>query len=127
MVMFPCTCVGKFLGVVPRMPQLSEFWRTDKNGKPLACGMEWQFEVVEGEAKGQMVSCITGAYPTPHNLSGVFLSGLVGRPLKLDEDIDPSPFVSRLYQLVVSPVDPYDPSNPVKTYISEIRAVPGQD
>jgi hypothetical protein len=90
--------------------------RMGHDGKPMGPAVEWQFEVGQGPHKGQIIGRITSAKPTAKNSCGVLLQGLVGRPLKPDEEVDVSQYVGKVYQLVVSA----SKENPEKTYVTQI-------
>src|SRR5262249_54168380 len=76
----------------------------------------WQWEITEGPAKGQIIGRITSDSPTMRNSCGTLLSGLVGRPIRADEDIEPKDYVGHLYQVVVSP----SKENPERTYVTQV-------
>jgi hypothetical protein len=67
-------------------------------------GLRFQFEVATGPAAGRKVSRVTSAVPTVRNAAGKMLSGLAGRPLKPDEDIDLTEFVDEDFQITVEEV-----------------------
>jgi hypothetical protein len=84
---------GKFAGIeeVPANPE-----------KKYAAGFRWKFVIDDGAYEGQTVSRITGPAPSVKNSCGKLLSGVIGRALKENEQIDPDTFVGKRYMLVVA-------------------------
>jgi hypothetical protein len=87
-----------------------------KDGRPMPDGIEWQFTVLGGEHDGQVIGRITGKEPTTANACGVLLSGIFGRPIRSDEDVDPNQFRGKTYQVVVGP----SKTDPNKTYVVQV-------
>jgi hypothetical protein len=75
--------------------------RLGQDGKPMAPGMAWRFEVVEGENTGKIADRITGRVPGPKNVCGRFLAAVSGQILKDGMTVDLSQFVGKLYRVNV--------------------------
>ena len=103
---------GKFLGINP----MKDSGRLGKDGKPMAPGIEWQFEIVEGDYAGKIVGRITAATPTKANSCGKLLQGLVGKQLSANDETDVNDYVGQTYQVVVGA----GVENPDKTQVTEI-------
>ncbi|MBL8793363.1 MAG: hypothetical protein JNM56_05645 [Planctomycetia bacterium] len=73
----------------------------DTNHIEYGAGIRFVFTVTTGEHTGRKVSRVTQAEPTPNNNLGKMLAGLLGRPLKSDEEVDLDQFIGREYHLVV--------------------------
>ncbi len=80
---------AKFLGV--------EAVTNDQYG----AGLKFTFQVVRGPHSGQKVARTTGCSPSLKNSLGRLLSGMLGRSLSLDEEIDDNDLVGREYMIVV--------------------------
>jgi hypothetical protein len=65
-------------------------------------GIRWKFTIDAGPCAGQTASRITGSVPSPKNNCGKVLSGLLGRPLREGEQIDPDQFLNKRYMVVVA-------------------------
>ena len=61
----------------------------------------WKFKVDQGVQAGKTALRFTGPTLSPNSACGRIASGLVGRPLKPDEDIDFATYVGRTYLIVV--------------------------
>lgn len=72
----------------------------DKEGK-YGEGLRWNWQVQSGPQAGQTASRITGTTPSPKNACGKMVSGLLGRPLQPDEEIDIDSLVGKSYLIVV--------------------------
>jgi hypothetical protein len=66
-------------------------------------GLRWKFVVSQGPQAGQVASRVTGLKPSPKNGCGKMLTGLVGRPLDLEEEIEVDQYIGRSYLIVVAP------------------------
>lgn len=66
-------------------------------------GLRWQFAVSSGDAAGQIASRTTGVSPSRENACGRLVSGLLGRDLRVGEQVDPITLIGRSYIIVVSP------------------------
>jgi hypothetical protein len=84
---------GKFAGT-EEVPANAE--------KKYGPGLRWKFVIDTGPYEGQEVSRVTGPAPTLKNACGKLLSGLIGRALKEDEQIDPDASVGKRYMVVVA-------------------------
>jgi hypothetical protein len=84
---------GKFVGI-EEVPANSE--------KGYSAGLRWKFAIETGPYEGQTVRRVTGPAPTVKNACGKVLSGLTGRALKENEQIDPDTFLGRRYLLAVA-------------------------
>jgi hypothetical protein len=93
--------VAKFLGIEemkePDKPLIGQ------DGKPMAPGMAWEFEIAEGEHKGKVMSRITGKYPTAKNMAGRLMAAVSGKYLKPGVEIDLDQHVGKLYTITVEP------------------------
>lgn len=72
------------------------------NGK---AGLLWQFEVAVGPNAGGRVSGMTDLKPKPTTKCGRFLVGILGRPLKVGETVDLTPYLGKLYTIGVEQTD----------------------
>jgi hypothetical protein len=111
--------LGKFLGVEPFKGDGKP--RVGRDGRPMEPGIEWQFEIVEGEHAGQIVGRITSAVATTKNSCGELQDGLVGRTVGTDEDIETGNYVGFLYQVVIGK----SKENPDKTQVTKIVRAKG--
>ncbi len=94
---------AKFIGMYP-MKQEAGKPRIGTDGKPMGPAVEWQFEIIEATEDvpvGQLVGRITAAEPTARNSCGMILSGIIGRPLTKDDDLEPAMWANKLYQVVI--------------------------
>jgi hypothetical protein len=64
-------------------------------------GVRFLFEVTDGPYAGQQTGRVTALKPTPGNNTGRMLAGIVGRPLRPDEEVDIDQYVGRPYLLTV--------------------------
>lgn len=94
--------------------------RLGRDGRPMPPGMEWQFTVLGGEQDGQVIGRITGTEPTTKNSCGMLLSGMFGRAIQPDEDLDPNQFRGQTFEVVVG----RSKDDPNKTYIIQINGPP---
>jgi hypothetical protein len=69
-------------------------------------GYRFEFEVLSGEFAGRLVSRVTGNEPTPANILGRLLNGLVGRELAPKEEIDVNVLVGQPYLVTVEETKP---------------------
>jgi hypothetical protein len=85
--------VGKFMGLetVPENPE-----------RKFGPGVRWRFAIDTGPHEGQVVSRITGTTPSVKNGCGKMLSGLLGRPLQVGEQVDPDAYVGKRFMIVVA-------------------------
>jgi hypothetical protein len=65
-------------------------------------GLRWKFCVSAGQHAGQTASRITGTVPSPRNSCGKILAGLLGRPLKEGEQVDPAAYVGKPFLVIVA-------------------------
>jgi hypothetical protein len=65
-------------------------------------GLRWKFKVAQGMHAGQMASRITGLTPSPRNACGKMLSGLLGRQLNPDEEVEVGQFIDQVFMAVVA-------------------------
>lgn len=106
--------LGRFVGVKPFVGDGKP--RLGRDGKPMGPAVEWQWEITAGEQKGQFVGRITAADPTTKNACGTLLSGLMGRPIRPDEEFDPDECIGQVYQVVISP----SKEDPDKTQVTQV-------
>lgn len=84
--------IAKFVGVEP-------FQAKDQQYGP---GLKWKWQIDQGQHAGQVASRVTGDSPSPKNSCGAILSGLVGKALQADEEIEPDQCVGRSYLIIVA-------------------------
>jgi hypothetical protein len=65
-------------------------------------GLKWWFQVTSGPCAGGKIGRITAMKPTLRNSCGKMLSGVVGRPLANDMEVDLAAFVGRMYLIIVA-------------------------
>jgi hypothetical protein len=107
--------VGKFKGVSQMKDEGKP--RLGKDGNPMEPGIEWQWEITEGEFRGQLVGRITGSTPTTKNACGTLLDGVLDRKANIGEDTDPNSMIGKLYRVVVSP----SKDNPERTNVTQVK------
>jgi hypothetical protein len=66
-------------------------------------GLRWRFKISAGPLAGQIASRVTGPAPSPKNGCGKMLSGLLGRQLTPQEQVDPEKLVGQPCSIVVAP------------------------
>lgn len=81
--------LAKFLGV------------QEKNHPEYGAGLEWQFEIVEGEHRGKIVTRTTGMDPSPKNACGRMISDLLGGTYTVGTELDLKPCVGLRYKVKV--------------------------
>jgi|SRR5579884_1659848 len=64
--------------------------------------LRWEWEIVQGEHKGQKASRITSTAPTLKNACGKIVSGLIGKTLTQDIEFDSAAYVGKEYVVVVT-------------------------
>lgn len=92
-------------GGVPAGSYLSKFVGVERITNDFGPGLVWQWEVVSGPHAGQKVTRITTVSPTPKNVCGKMLAGVIGKPLSAGEEIDLSACVGKNYLTVVAETD----------------------
>jgi hypothetical protein len=80
---------AKFLGVEP------------KDHPEYGPGCEWQFEILEGDYRGKVVTRTTGTEPSLKNACGRMLTQLTGGAIAIEQEFDPADYVGRAYQVMV--------------------------
>jgi hypothetical protein len=65
-------------------------------------GLKFTFAVQKGQHLGMKVSRTTSCAPSPRNALGKLLSGMLGRPLTVDEEIELEDLIGRDYLVVVA-------------------------
>jgi hypothetical protein len=68
-------------------------------------GLKLVFTVTAGKYSGQRSARTTGSEPTPRNSLGRMLSGMLGRPLTPNEEVDIDDLIGREYLIVVAATD----------------------
>jgi hypothetical protein len=68
-------------------------------------GLRFKYSVAKGPLAGQSVARTTGCAPSPKNSLGKLLSGMLGRALSLDEEIEVDDIIGREYMIVVGVTD----------------------
>lgn len=111
---------AKFLGVIPFKREGAP--KVGRDGKPMGEAVEWQWELTEGEHKGQIVGRLTSAEPTTKNACGALLRGVMGREIGSDEDVDPNVMRGRTYRVVIEP----GKENPDRTQVTKAFLVGSQ-
>lgn len=64
-------------------------------------GLEWKFEITEGEHKGKVVSRTTAPVPTPKNSCGTIVKSLTGGAFSVGQELDVDSLVGRHFQGMV--------------------------
>jgi len=85
----PGNYTARFVGVEPT------------RHKEYGDGLLWKFKVDQGIQAGKMALRFTGPTLSPSTACGRIASGLVGRPLTPDEDVDFASYFGRMYLIVV--------------------------
>src|SRR5262249_8963091 len=85
------TYVAQFAGVEP------------KQRKEYGDGLCWKFRISQGPESGKTALRFTGAILSPNSACGRLAAGLLGRPLKQDEEIDFASFVGKSFLIAVEP------------------------
>lgn len=75
-----------------------------KKHKEFGDGLCWKFRITQGPQMGKTALRFTGPTPSPKSACGRMVSGLVGRALEPDEEIDIANFVGKTYLIVVDQV-----------------------
>ena len=83
--------VGQFTSVEPH------------NHKEYGDGLLWKFRISQGPQTGKTALRFTGPTPSPNTIAGHLAAGLLGRPLKPDEEIDFANFVGKSFLIIVEP------------------------
>ena len=66
-------------------------------------GLCWKFRISQGPQTGKTALRFTGPTPSPNTIAGHLAAGLLGRPLKLDEEIDFANFVGKSFLIIIEP------------------------
>src|SRR5262245_49262299 len=85
------TYVAQFAGVEP------------KQHKEYGDGLCWKFRISQGPQTGKTTLRFTGPTPSPNSVCGRIVSGLVGRPLKPDEEIEFDSYLGKSFLIIVEP------------------------
>lgn len=64
-------------------------------------GLKFKFVIARGPLVGQTVSRTTGCTPSQKNNLGKLLSGMLGRTLNVDEEVDVDDLLGREFMVVV--------------------------
>lgn len=73
----------------------------DTNHIEYGAGLWFKFEICTGTYEGSKVSRITNATPTLGNSAGKMLSGLLGRALTKDEELEIDSLIGKDYMVTV--------------------------
>ncbi len=92
-------------GGVPKGTYLAKFVSVESITNDYGPGLTWKWEVLRGPHAGQSVGRITTPTPTAKNACGKILSGLLGKSLSVDEEVDLSLLVGKAYLVVVVETD----------------------
>lgn len=92
---------AKFIGLEMLEPKPGEAPRVGRDGKPMAPGMAWRFEIVEGPETGKQTDRVTGRLPGPKNVCGRFLAAVTGQILKDGMEVDLDQYVGHFYRINV--------------------------
>jgi hypothetical protein len=65
-------------------------------------GIKFTFQVVRGPHAGQKVARTTGCSPSLKNSLGKLLSGMLGRTLSIDEEVEVEDLIGREFMVVVA-------------------------
>lgn len=93
--------IGRFAGI--EMMAETGQPRIGQDGKPMAPGMSWHWEIVAGPAAGKIAGRITGRQPSSKNVCGRMLSAVSGQWLQKGAEVDITQFIGRLYKIIVVP------------------------
>jgi hypothetical protein len=97
--------------------------RLGSDGKALPPGMSWDFEIVRGPYAHKIAGRVTSPASTSRNACGALLTGLIGRPLRVDETVDIDAFKGQTFQIALSPKR----DDPTKTYVTAVYRLPAVD
>lgn len=95
--------VTRFAGLEMLDPKPGEAPRLGRDGKPMAPGMAWRFEILEGPETGKQADRVTGRIPGPKNVCGRFLAAVTGQLLKDGMEVDLDQYVGKRYRVNVVP------------------------
>ncbi len=82
-------------GGVPPGSHIALFQSTEATTNDLGDCLRWWFEIESGPHAGSRVGCITARKPTLKNSCGKILSGIVGKTLTNDMEVDLAPYVGK--------------------------------
>ena len=88
-------------GGVPAGSYIALFESVETTTNDLGNCLKWWFEVQSGAHTGAKVGCITACRPTLKNSSGKMLSGIVGKPLANDMEVDLDAYFGRSFLIIV--------------------------
>ena len=63
----------------------------------------WEFDIIEGAQAGKRASRWTPTKLTTGNNFGKFVREMLGRPLVVNEDVDPDTFINKKFTITVGP------------------------
>jgi hypothetical protein len=113
------TYLARFKGCEPLPdPRPGEPPRVGRDGKVMAPGMAWRFEVAEGEHRGKIADRVTGRTPGPKNIAGRLLVAVTGRALKDGDTVTIDEYVGQVYRVTVVAKE-----NGSGTHVSEMGMV----
>jgi hypothetical protein len=99
---------AKFTGLELLEPKPGEGPRMGRDGKPMAPGMAWRFEIAEGPEAGKRPDRVTSRLPTPKNICGRFLVAVTGQILKDGMEVDTDRYIGKFYRINVIEKDQSD-------------------
>src|SRR5262245_39752067 len=73
----------------------------DRESDQYGAGLEWKFEIVEGEFTGKVVSRTTAPAPTAKNSCGKLINQLAGGTVAIGQEVDIDSFVGRVYSVLI--------------------------
>jgi hypothetical protein len=92
-------------GGVPPGSYIAGFLSMEPKESQHGPGLLWTCEVASGAYAGAKPTGMTGPKPTPTNKCGRFVAGITGKALTLSETVDLTPYVGKLYLIVVEATD----------------------
>jgi hypothetical protein len=98
------TYLVRFLGAAVRAPQQGAQAPVGQDGRPMPPGLEWTFEVLEGQYAGTKTTRTTAAQPTAKNSCTKFITMMTGgafQPHK-GSQFDPDAYIGRTFNAIVA-------------------------
>jgi hypothetical protein len=66
-------------------------------------GLRFGFKIIEGSCAGMIATRTTNRNPSPSNISGRIMAGLLGRQIKAGERVALGSCIGRRYMIMVAP------------------------
>ena len=89
-------------GGVPTGSYIALFRSVEATTNDFGDGLKWWFEIQGGPHAGAKTGCTTANKPTLKNSCGKLVSGIVGKPLSNDMEIDLASYFGRAYLIIVT-------------------------